>query len=474
MLGDNIKKYRRENKISQEALGEKLGVSRQSISLWENNQTQPSLENIVALAKIFNVTTDALLAEEAKAKAEAEAEVETQTDNSTPPKKPNKKLLIWSIVAACTVLITVALLVLRPWSNDSIFSKPFLEDTEAIATVEKSVVKIICYDYDGKESATGSGFILFDEKIVVTNYHVMESAYTCKISTNKDISYNVDGILAYSKENDLAILSLEMSTGEQPLKIGDSEDVKKGESIMAIGNPLGIENVISQGVISGKTTVDNMESILFTAPISHGSSGGALFNSNGEVIGITYGSYTEGQNLNLAIPIEAAEKLYSGKTEKKSVDTIYKEIRPYFEYLSKYSDAIPVTLEELRSNPKLYKNKIVKVTAYMSSSLGNDRFHITDQKEYISGNYVEDSVVTAFEYTENSTPFKRQYILLARHFSKIEYTEENLECGDIITIIGKFKFTAAGESEYSDLLGKYVVRETDDGEIDAYVSYKER
>ena len=104
MLGDNIKKYRRENKISQEALGEKLGVSRQSISLWENNQTQPSLENIVALAKIFNVTTDALLAEEAKAKAEAEAEVETQTDNSTPPKKPNKKLLIWSIVAACTVL----------------------------------------------------------------------------------------------------------------------------------------------------------------------------------------------------------------------------------------------------------------------------------------------------------------------------------------------------------------------------------
>ena len=61
MLGDNIKKYRKENNISQEALGEKLGVSRQSISLWENNQTQPSLENIVALAEIFNISTDDLL-----------------------------------------------------------------------------------------------------------------------------------------------------------------------------------------------------------------------------------------------------------------------------------------------------------------------------------------------------------------------------------------------------------------------------
>lgn len=61
MLGEKIRKLRKENKISQEALAEKLGVSRQSISLWENDQTIPSMENIVAIANIFGVSTDELL-----------------------------------------------------------------------------------------------------------------------------------------------------------------------------------------------------------------------------------------------------------------------------------------------------------------------------------------------------------------------------------------------------------------------------
>ena len=61
MLGDNIRKYRKENNISQEDLAEKLGVTRQSISLWENNQTQPSIDNIIAIAKVFGLSTDDLL-----------------------------------------------------------------------------------------------------------------------------------------------------------------------------------------------------------------------------------------------------------------------------------------------------------------------------------------------------------------------------------------------------------------------------
>ena len=64
MLGEKIRNLRKENKMSQEALSEKLGVSRQSISLWENNQTMPSMENIVAIANIFGVSTDTLLKEE--------------------------------------------------------------------------------------------------------------------------------------------------------------------------------------------------------------------------------------------------------------------------------------------------------------------------------------------------------------------------------------------------------------------------
>ena len=61
MLSDNIRNYRKENNLSQDELAEKLGVSRQSISLWENGQTQPTIDNIIALAKIFNITADELL-----------------------------------------------------------------------------------------------------------------------------------------------------------------------------------------------------------------------------------------------------------------------------------------------------------------------------------------------------------------------------------------------------------------------------
>ena len=61
MLSENIKKYRKANNMSQDELAEKLNVTRQSISLWETGQTQPSLDNIIALAKLFNTTTDALV-----------------------------------------------------------------------------------------------------------------------------------------------------------------------------------------------------------------------------------------------------------------------------------------------------------------------------------------------------------------------------------------------------------------------------
>ena len=61
MLSDNIRNLRKENRLSQDELAEKLGVSRQSISLWETGQTQPTVDNIIALAKIFNVSTDAIL-----------------------------------------------------------------------------------------------------------------------------------------------------------------------------------------------------------------------------------------------------------------------------------------------------------------------------------------------------------------------------------------------------------------------------
>ena len=114
MLGDNIRKHRKLNNMSQDELAEKLNVTRQSISLWETGQTQPSLENIVALAKLFKVSTDELLVSDM---------TELPVTNTTPAPAPNPpknktKILFWilGVVIAVVVLATVAFVLLG--SND--------------------------------------------------------------------------------------------------------------------------------------------------------------------------------------------------------------------------------------------------------------------------------------------------------------------------------------------------------------------
>jgi len=91
MLSDNIRKYRKLNHMSQDELAEKLEVTRQSISLWETGQTQPSLENIVALTKLFNVSTDDLLAEDEPKPVYNDA---SDLPNGKPPKKKMPVLII--------------------------------------------------------------------------------------------------------------------------------------------------------------------------------------------------------------------------------------------------------------------------------------------------------------------------------------------------------------------------------------------
>ena len=106
MLSDQIRKYRKEKGLSQDELAEKLGVSRQSISLWENGQTQPTIENILALARIFNVSTDAILGntEEVKSQAEEAATEEVVLGASEGKRRSG----MWIIIAGvATVVILV-------------------------------------------------------------------------------------------------------------------------------------------------------------------------------------------------------------------------------------------------------------------------------------------------------------------------------------------------------------------------------
>ena len=169
-----------------------------------------------------------------------------------------------------------------------------------------SVVLIVC-DNGAGDTSLGSGFFV-TPNVVVTNYHVIEGMVQGKVrsavSHNKKENWVITSILNFDEESDLALIRVpEASKSNLPiLSLAANENVSIGQTIYALGNPEGLVGTISPGIISGLRTLDNQPLIQVTAPISHGSSGGPIVNSVGEVVGVAQGSLSEGQNLNFAVP----------------------------------------------------------------------------------------------------------------------------------------------------------------------------
>lgn len=187
------------------------------------------------------------------------------------------------------------------FSNQGQATKTF----DAQKIYEKCSPSVFCietYDINGNPIGLGSGFFISENGIAVTNYHVIEGAMSAKILLTNGEIYDVDGLVDLDENLDFVTIVIDGS-GFTPLKLGDSSSVKGGESVFAIGNPEGLTNTISDGIISNPCRKDFNDMIQISVPISHGSSGGALINTSGEVIGITTAFLSSGQNLNFAVPI---------------------------------------------------------------------------------------------------------------------------------------------------------------------------
>ncbi|MDR1590276.1 MAG: trypsin-like peptidase domain-containing protein [Oscillospiraceae bacterium] len=172
-----------------------------------------------------------------------------------------------------------------------------------------AVFYIEVYNAAGTLKGTGSGFFISSSGMAITNYHVVENARSAVITTSDGSEYDVAGIYDIDAENDLALLQIDGEDFDF-LSIGDSDSLRNGAQIYAIGSPLGLQNTISPGIISNVSRVINeMQFIQITAPLSPGSSGGALIDVYGNVIGVTAGTLDNGQGLNLAVPVKLADGL---------------------------------------------------------------------------------------------------------------------------------------------------------------------
>ena len=185
-----------------------------------------------------------------------------------------------------------------------------LTPEQIYARCAPAVFYVEIYDEWGWCIKTGSGFFIRSDGLAITNYHVISGAdsATITVSDTGEV-YDVAGVYDYSAAEDWAVLQIDGS-GFQTLEIGDPGYDVGGATVYAIGSPLGLQNTISAGIISNPARVDGgMTYIQMSAAISHGSSGGALLNKYGQVIGITSATYTSGQNLNLSIPLTYLEDM---------------------------------------------------------------------------------------------------------------------------------------------------------------------
>lgn len=175
-----------------------------------------------------------------------------------------------------------------------------------------------------KSKALGSGFIISSDGYIVTNNHVVAGADKVTVKFNGDKSAGLPAkIMGTDEETDIALLKVESPEKLPVLKFGDSDAMEVGDWVVAIGNPFGLSNTVTAGILSAKGRdihsgpFDNF--LQTDASINPGNSGGPLINREGEVIGINTAISANGQGIGFAIPSNLASKVINDLREGKKV-----------------------------------------------------------------------------------------------------------------------------------------------------------
>ena len=173
-----------------------------------------------------------------------------------------------------------------------------------------------------KQRSLGSGFIISKDGYIFTNNHVVEKAdkIVVKLSSGKEYDATVKG---RDKNTDIALLKIEPEDDLPIVKLGDSSKLRVGDWVIAIGNPFGLSQTVTAGIVSAKGRVIGAgpydDFIQTDASINPGNSGGPLFSLNGEVIGINTAIVAQGQGIGFAIPIDIAKDILPNLRTKGKV-----------------------------------------------------------------------------------------------------------------------------------------------------------
>jgi len=223
------------------------------------------------------------------------------------------------IVRACTVFAILLFLRQDSLTQNAASGKGTQQQdiTGLVKQDLSSVVLVEVRNVSDKTLKIGSGFIVSSDGRIITNYHVVKGGHSAYVKLSNGAFFKVDGTIGIDEDADLAVLKVNGSN-LPVLNFADSDKVAVGETVVAIGSPLGLENSVSNGIVSGIREESGKKWIQTTAAASPGNSGGPLINLSGEVVGVVTRKLAAGENLNFAVPANSIKGLlaFAGSTIK--------------------------------------------------------------------------------------------------------------------------------------------------------------
>jgi S1-C subfamily serine protease len=318
-----------------------------------------------------------------------------------------------------------------------------------------AVFQIEVFDADGQDIGGGSGFFIDENGTAVTNHHVIYGASSALITfvdaEGKEQTRDVLGAYDWSEEEDWAVLKTDGAVSDY-LRVGDPDTVVGGATVYALGSPLGLSSTISNGIISNPARdIDGQVYIQTNAAIAPGSSGGALINKYGDVIGITAGGFVYGENLNYAVPMTKLSDL--------SLDEVY----PLGETYTMPSGLLYPDSNSVKLRPGETIESVITALKYDTDELLTVSYEIEDESllscewdswgeddtevtlHLIAGEACGTTTVWLYLYTDESEELlDSDYIVVTISDGYVQAESDYIDIGDSQT--GSMLITAASYS----------------------------
>ncbi len=212
--------------------------------------------------------------------------------------------ILFTVIASCPVL-----------------GKSLDSYSKIAASVRPSVVTVLVYDFNGKLKHIGSGFFYNQKGDILTNSHVLLKNTRAEIKTQSGEKYPVGQIIERDEKTDIVKARTHIPMDLPFLKLAKRPPAV-GDRIMVAGSPMGLEQTITEGIVSAWRKIPKKGRVLqISAPISPGSSGGPVLNMQGKVVGIATFQMIQGQNLNFAVPVDSIVRSKKSGSKKLKFHT---------------------------------------------------------------------------------------------------------------------------------------------------------